>query len=270
MQNNCGRDTCLIALGGGVIGDLTGFVAACYQRGVPFIQIPTTVLSQVDSSVGGKTAVNHPLGKNMIGAFYQPQAVFIDTNSLHTLPAREFAAGMAEVIKYGLIYDTELFAFIEQNVEKLQQLDEASLQHIIYRCCEIKALIVAQDEKENGLRALLNLGHTFAHAIEAQMGYGVWLHGEAVATGMVLAAKLAHTRGDLSQTEVDRIVTLLKLYNLPTEIPSEMTAEQFLMHMRKDKKNKKGTIRFILPTQFGQCALVDDVSDDQVRALIEQ
>ncbi|TMO06564.1 3-dehydroquinate synthase [Pseudoalteromonas sp. S327] len=270
LQNNCGRDTCLIALGGGVIGDLTGFVAACYQRGVPFIQIPTTVLSQVDSSVGGKTAVNHPLGKNMIGAFYQPQAVFIDTNSLHTLPEREFAAGMAEVIKYGLIYDTELFAFIEQNVEKLQQLDEASLQHIIYRCCEIKALIVAQDEKENGLRALLNLGHTFAHAIEAQMGYGVWLHGEAVATGMVLAAKLAHTRGDLSQTEVDRIVTLLKLYNLPTEIPSEMTAEQFLMHMRKDKKNKKGTIRFILPTQFGQCALVDDVSDNQVRALIEQ
>lgn len=239
LQNNCGRDTCLIALGGGVIGDLTGFVAACYQRGVPFIQIPTTVLSQVDSSVGGKTAVNHPLGKNMIGAFYQPQAVFIDTESLHTLPAREFAAGMAEVIKYGLIYDTELFAFIEQNAEKLQQLDEASLQHIIYRCCEIKALIVAQDEKENGLRALLNLGHTFAHAIEAQMGYGVWLHGEAVATGMVLAAKLAHTRGDLSQDEVDRIVTLLKLYNLPTEIPTEMTAEQFLMHMRKDKKIKR-------------------------------
>ncbi|TMO80168.1 3-dehydroquinate synthase [Pseudoalteromonas sp. S3776] len=270
LQNNCGRDTCLIALGGGVIGDLTGFVAACYQRGVPFIQIPTTVLSQVDSSVGGKTAVNHPLGKNMIGAFYQPQAVFIDTESLHTLPAREFAAGMAEVIKYGLIYDTELFTFIEQNAEKLQQLDEASLQHIIYRCCEIKALIVAQDEKENGLRALLNLGHTFAHAIEAQMGYGVWLHGEAVATGMVLAAKLAHTRGDLSQSEVDRIVTLLELYNLPTEIPAEMTAEQFLMHMRKDKKNKKGTIRFILPTEFGQCALVDDVSDDHVRALIEQ
>ncbi|WP_338362672.1 3-dehydroquinate synthase [uncultured Pseudoalteromonas sp.] len=270
LQNNCGRDTCLIALGGGVIGDLTGFVAACYQRGVPFIQIPTTVLSQVDSSVGGKTAVNHPLGKNMIGAFYQPQAVFIDTESLHTLPAREFAAGMAEVIKYGLIYDTELFTFIEQNAEKLKQLDEASLQHIIYRCCEIKALIVAQDEKENGLRALLNLGHTFAHAIEAQMGYGVWLHGEAVATGMVLAAKLAHTRGDLSQDEVDRIVTLLKLYNLPTEIPEEMTAEQFLMHMRKDKKNKKGTIRFILPTEFGQCALVDDVSDDHVRALIEQ
>ena len=270
LQNNCGRDTCLIALGGGVIGDLTGFVAACYQRGVPFIQIPTTVLSQVDSSVGGKTAVNHPLGKNMIGAFYQPQAVFIDTQTLHTLPAREFAAGMAEVIKYGLIYDTELFEYLELNVANLQQLDEACLQHIIFRCCEIKALIVAQDEKEHGLRALLNLGHTFAHAIEAQMGYGVWLHGEAVATGMVLAAKLAKTRQDLSASEVDRIIKLLELYNLPTEIPKQMTSEQFLTHMRKDKKNKRGTIRFILPTQFGQCALVDNVSDDQVRDLIEQ
>jgi len=256
--------------GGGVVGDLTGFVAACYQRGVPFIQIPTTVLSQVDSSVGGKTAVNHPVGKNMIGAFYQPQAVFIDTQTLHTLPAREFAAGMAEVIKYGLIYDTELFAYLERNVTNLQQLDEACLQHIIFRCCEIKALIVAQDEKEHGLRALLNLGHTFAHAIEAQMGYGVWLHGEAVATGMVLAAKLAKTRQDLSASEVDRIIKLLELYNLPTEIPKQMTSEQFLTHMRKDKKNKKGTIRFILPTQFGQCALVDNVSDDQVRDLIEQ
>ncbi|GAA59760.1 3-dehydroquinate synthase [Pseudoalteromonas sp. BSi20652] len=270
LQNNCGRDTCLIALGGGVVGDLTGFVAACYQRGVPFIQIPTTLLSQVDSSVGGKTAVNHPLGKNMIGAFYQPQAVFIDTQSLHTLPAREFAAGMAEVIKYGLIYDTELFSYLENNVENLQQLNEVSLQHIIFRCCEIKALIVAQDEKEQGLRALLNLGHTFAHAIEAQMGYGTWLHGEAVAIGMVLAAKLAHTRKDLSTTEVARIVDVIAQYNLPTKIPSVMTSEQFLTHMRKDKKNKKGTIRFILPTQFGQCALVDDVSDDQVRALIEQ
>ena len=269
LQNNCGRDTCLIALGGGVVGDLTGFVAACYQRGVPFIQIPTTLLSQVDSSVGGKTAVNHPLGKNMIGAFYQPQAVFIDTQSLHTLPKREFAAGMAEVIKYGLIYDTELFAYLEQNVENLQLLNETCLQHIIYRCCEIKALIVAEDEKEQGLRALLNLGHTFGHAIEAQMGYGKWLHGEAVATGMVLASRLASIRGDLTQQDVERIIAVIKQYNLPTEVPADMTSEQFLLHMRKDKKNKKGTIRFILPTQFGQCALVDDVSDDQVRALIE-
>ncbi len=269
LQNNCGRDTCLIALGGGVVGDLTGFVAACYQRGVPFIQIPTTLLSQVDSSVGGKTAVNHPLGKNMIGAFYQPQAVFIDTQSLRTLPKREFAAGMAEVIKYGLIYDTELFAYLEQNVENLQLLNEICLQHIIYRCCEIKALIVAEDEKEQGLRALLNLGHTFGHAIEAQMGYGKWLHGEAVATGMVLASRLASIRGDLTQQDVERIIAVIKQYNLPTEVPADMTSEQFLLHMRKDKKNKKGTIRFILPTQFGQCALVDDVSDDQVRALIE-
>ena len=206
----------------------------------------------------------------MIGAFYQPQAVFIDTRSLHTLPTREFAAGMAEVIKYGLIYDTELFAYLEHNIAKLQQLDETCLQHIIFRCCEIKALIVAQDEKEQGLRALLNLGHTFAHAIEAQMGYGVWLHGEAVATGMVLAAKLAYTRQDLTREDVERIAALIAQYSLPIEIPSDMTSEHFLLHMRKDKKNKKGTIRFILPTEFGQCALVDDVSDDQVRALIEQ
>ncbi|MEH6396351.1 3-dehydroquinate synthase [Pseudoalteromonas sp.] len=268
LENNCGRDTCLIALGGGVVGDLTGFVAACYQRGVPFIQVPTTLLSQVDSSVGGKTAVNHPLGKNMIGAFYQPQAVFIDTQSLHTLPAREFAAGMAEVIKYGLIYDTELFSFLENNTAQLQALDEETIQHVIFRCCEIKALIVAQDEKEAGLRALLNLGHTFAHAIEAQMGYGQWLHGEAVATGMVLAAKLAHIRGDLNASQVSRIITLIAQYNLPCDIPDVMNSEHFLHHMRKDKKNKKGTIRFILPTAFGQCALVDDVSDQQVRDLI--
>jgi 3-dehydroquinate synthase len=270
LENNCGRDTCLIALGGGVIGDLTGFVAACYQRGVPFIQIPTTLLSQVDSSVGGKTAVNHPLGKNMIGAFYQPQAVFIDTHSLKTLPKREFAAGMAEVIKYGLIYDTELFSFLEENIAPLQSLEQYALQHVIFRCCEIKALIVAQDEKEHGLRALLNLGHTFAHAIEAQMGYGKWLHGEAVATGMVLASELSHTRGDLSHDEVKRITQLIADYSLPVTIPEVMTSEHFLTHMRKDKKNKKGTIRFILPTQFGQCALVDNVSDDQVRALIAQ
>ncbi|WP_256729612.1 3-dehydroquinate synthase [Pseudoalteromonas sp. Scap03] len=270
LENNCGRDTCLIALGGGVVGDLTGFVAACYQRGVPFIQIPTTLLSQVDSSVGGKTAVNHPLGKNMIGSFYQPQAVFVDTRSpsILSLPVSLLQALLKR--QHGLIYDTELFAYLEQNITQLQQLDEACLQHIIFRCCEIKALIVAQDEKEQGLRALLNLGHTFAHAIEAQMGYGVWLHGEAVATGMVLAAKLAHTRNDLTQQDLERIATLIAAYNLPIDIPNDMTSEQFLLHMRKDKKNKKGTIRFILPTEFGQCALVDDVSDDQVRALIEQ
>ncbi len=268
LENNCGRDTCLIALGGGVIGDLTGFVAACYQRGVPFIQIPTTLLSQVDSSVGGKTAVNHPLGKNMIGAFYQPQAVFIDTAVLATLPGKEFAAGMAEVIKYGLIYDTELFVSLAAQVESIKSLHPELLPQIIYRCCAIKAEIVAQDEKESGIRALLNLGHTFGHAIEAQMGYGKWLHGEAVATGMVLAAKLAVMRGNLSADELARVVSVIEAYELPTEFPQEMTFEQFMTHMRKDKKNKAGRIRFILPTEFGRCALVDDVSEQELQSLL--
>ncbi|ODB37454.1 3-dehydroquinate synthase [Pseudoalteromonas sp. BMB] len=268
LEHNCGRDTCLIALGGGVVGDLTGFVAACYQRGVPFIQIPTTLLSQVDSSVGGKTAVNHPLGKNMIGAFYQPKAVFIDTKTLSTLPAREFAAGMAEVIKYALIYDASFLDTLADQHPQLSALDAESLQQVIYKCCAIKAEIVAKDETEAGLRALLNLGHTFGHAIEAQMGYGNWLHGEAVAAGMMIAANLACQRGALSTADVEKIRRVIALYQLPTEAPSEMTAAQFLQHMRKDKKNKQGKIRFILPTQLGQCALVDDVSDETVVTLI--
>ncbi|WP_440054381.1 3-dehydroquinate synthase [Pseudoalteromonas sp. T1lg65] len=268
LEHNCGRDTCLVALGGGVVGDLTGFVAACYQRGVPFIQIPTTLLSQVDSSVGGKTAVNHALGKNMIGAFYQPKAVFIDTDTLNTLPAREFAAGMAEVIKYALIYDADFLEQLNELHPKLSQLDTSSLQYVIHKCCAIKAEIVAQDETEAGLRALLNLGHTFGHAIEAQMGYGNWLHGEAVAAGMVLAVKLAARRGDLTQQQVEQITKVIEKYDLPTLPPSQMNAEQFLSHMRKDKKNKQGRIRFILPTQLGRCALVDDVSDENVIELI--
>ncbi|MBQ4847999.1 3-dehydroquinate synthase [Pseudoalteromonas sp. MMG005] len=268
LENNCGRDTCLIALGGGVIGDLTGFVAACYQRGIPFIQIPTTLLSQVDSSVGGKTAVNHPLGKNMIGAFYQPIAVFIDTDTLLTLPPREFSAGMAEVVKYGLIYDVDFLAFLEDNHAKLKALNVDSLMQVIHRCCQIKAEIVAHDEKEAGLRALLNLGHTFGHAIEAQMGYGKWLHGEAVSSGMMLAIKLAYQRGALTAKEVERIEGLLSLYDLPIDIPDNMTSAEFLFHMRKDKKNKQGRIRFIVPTKLGNCALVDDVSDDAVSTLI--
>ncbi|ESP94823.1 MULTISPECIES: 3-dehydroquinate synthase [Pseudoalteromonas] len=270
LENNCGRDTCLIALGGGVIGDLTGFVASAYQRGVPFIQIPTTLLSQVDSSVGGKTAVNHPLGKNMIGAFYQPKAVFIDTNSLNTLPAREFSAGMAEVIKYGLIYDADFLTKLESDATQLKSLNTESLNQIIYRCCEIKAEIVAKDEKEAGLRALLNLGHTFGHAIEAQMGYGNWLHGEAVAAGIALAMELGQQRGDINKAEVTRVRNLLAQYDLPTSPPTEMTSEQFIHHMRKDKKNKKGKIRFIVPTSLGVCELVDDVSDANVGHLIGQ
>jgi 3-dehydroquinate synthase len=268
LEHNCGRDTCLIALGGGVVGDLTGFVAACYQRGVPFIQIPTTLLSQVDSSVGGKTAVNHPLGKNMIGAFYQPKAVFIDINSLQTLPSREFASGMAEVIKYGLIYDLALLSLLEEQHEALIDLKNDVLQKVIYRCCEIKAEIVSQDEKEAGLRAMLNLGHTFGHAIEAQMGYGNWLHGEAVAAGMMLAMQLAHMRGSVTEAEVSRVEALIANYNLPVSAPEMMTSEQFIDHMRKDKKNQKGKIRFIVPTLLGQCALVDDVSDEAVSQLI--
>ena len=268
LENNCGRDTCLIALGGGVIGDLTGFVAACYQRGVPFIQIPTTLLSQVDSSVGGKTAVNHPLGKNMIGAFYQPEMVLIDTQSLSTLPAREFAAGMAEVIKYGLIYDTELFEYLEKNVSQLKALNSDALQHVIYRCCEIKALIVAQDEKEQGLRALLNLGHTFGHAIEAEMGYGQWLHGEAVAAGMMMACQLSEQRGKLKSAEVARVQELLERFDLPVSFPKDVTYDAFIKHMKKDKKNKQGTIRFILPKCFGQCELVSDVTLNELQELI--
>ncbi len=267
LENNCGRDTLLIALGGGVIGDLTGFVAACYQRGVPFIQVPTTLLSQVDSSVGGKTAVNHPLGKNMIGAFYQPQAVFIDTNSLNTLPQREFAAGIAEVIKYGLIYDIEFFRYIEQNAQQLKELSSNHIEYIIERCCSIKAEIVAQDEKEAGLRALLNLGHTFGHAIEAQMGYGVWLHGEAVATGMVLACQLSAQRGYINESDVERVISLLEVFNLPVKAPAEMTCEQFISHMQKDKKNKQGVIRFILPSSFGRCELVEDVTHTELSEL---
>lgn len=270
LEHNCGRDTCLLALGGGVIGDLTGFVAACYQRGIDFIQIPTTLLSQVDSSVGGKTAVNHPLGKNMIGAFYQPQAVFIDNRVLNTLPSKEFAAGMAEVVKYGLIYDADLFAQLEQHSDDIKAQHPQLLPQVIHRCCEIKAQIVAQDEKEAGLRALLNLGHTFGHAIEAHMGYGQWLHGEAVAAGMVLAAKLAVMRGWLSEQELTRIVTLLANYDLPTSAPEQMSCQDFIAHMRKDKKNKAGRIRFILPTAFGRCELIDDVSEAELDTLFSR
>lgn len=269
LQHNCGRDTCLIAFGGGVVGDLTGFVAACYQRGVPFIQIPTTLLAQVDSSVGGKTAVNHPLGKNMIGAFYQPQAVFINTHVLNSLPAREFAAGMAEVIKYGLICDADFITLLEQQHQQINALSPKHLQHIIYHCCKIKADIVTQDETEKGQRALLNLGHTFGHAIEAHMGYGTYLHGEAVAIGMVLAARLAALRNWLNALQVQRIINLLNMYQLPTEPPQQMTSEHFIAQMRKDKKNQQGKIRFILPTRFGQCALIDDVTEGELQSLLD-
>lgn len=268
LEIHAARDTTIIALGGGVIGDLTGYVAASFQRGMPFIQIPTTLLSQVDSSVGGKTAVNHPLGKNMIGAFYQPKAVLIDTASLLTLPAREFSAGMAEVIKYGVIYDEVFFSWLEQNVEQLKQQNPETLQHAIFRCCQIKAEIVAQDEQEAGIRALLNLGHTFGHAIEAEQGYGNWLHGEAVAAGIVLACIASTKKNWLSTSNLRRVKALLLAFDLPTEAPSKMGYEDFVKHMRHDKKVKAGKIRFILPTGIGSAVVTDDVDDEMLEALL--
>ncbi|ART80957.1 3-dehydroquinate synthase [Oceanisphaera avium] len=270
LAGNHGRDTTLIALGGGVIGDLTGFSAACYQRGVPFIQVPTTLLAQVDSSVGGKTAVNHPLGKNMIGAFYQPQLVLIDTLCLQTLPEREFAAGMAEVIKYGIIWDADFFAWLEQNIERLQQLDPEALSYAIRRCCEIKADMVACDEREHGVRALLNLGHTFGHAIEAEMGYGNWLHGEAVAVGTLQACYTARLRGDMTEQEVARVRALLLAAKLPVVGPSSMSLSQYLPHMMRDKKVLAGQLRLVLPQGIGKAQVVSDVSEQQLGVVVSE
>ncbi len=268
LENEHGRDTTLIALGGGVIGDITGFAAASYQRGINFIQIPTTLLSQVDSSVGGKTAVNHPLGKNMIGAFYQPKAVFIDIDSLNTLPVREFNAGMAEVIKYGILGDSHFFDWLESNIELIKSGDCDTLAKMIEICCQCKADIVAKDETEAGLRALLNLGHTFGHAIEAEQGYGNWLHGEAVATGMVLAAKLAVAMNLLEVSDCRRIEQLISAFDLPIEAPENMGFNEFMKHMRRDKKNIAGTLRFIVPTGIGQSEMRDDVSQDLLQQIL--
>ena len=264
-----GRDTTIVALGGGVIGDLAGFAAASYQRGVAFIQIPTTLLSQVDSSVGGKTGVNHPLGKNMIGAFYQPKAVIIDTDCLATLPRRELSAGLAEVIKYGIIWDAEFFAWLERNIAGLLALDASLLIQAILRCCSIKADVVSQDETETGVRALLNLGHTFGHAIESEQGYGNWLHGEAVAAGTMLAARTALQLGLLNQAQVVRIRALLSAAELPLSAPADMDFPVFMRHMMRDKKVLAGKLRLILPTNIGQADLFSDVSETVLQAVIE-
>lgn len=253
------RTTTLIALGGGVVGDMTGFAAACYQRGVNFIQIPTTLLSMVDSSVGGKTGVNHSMGKNMIGAFYQPQAVIADISLLKTLPAREVSAGLAEVIKYGLISDADFFVWLEQNIELLMSGDEAALTYAVLRSCENKAGVVAQDEHEGGIRAILNLGHTFGHAIETAQGYGNWLHGEAVATGMVMAADLSMRRGDISKDDLQRIINLLQRANLPTKAPVDMTPDQFVELMGVDKKVLDGRLRLVLLKALGQAIVTSDI-----------
>ncbi|HEX5344138.1 MAG TPA: bifunctional shikimate kinase/3-dehydroquinate synthase AroKB [Duganella sp.] len=250
LETKADRKTTLIALGGGVIGDLTGFAAASYMRGVDFIQVPTTLLSQVDSSVGGKTGINHPLGKNMIGAFYQPRAVIADTSTLETLPARELSAGLAEVIKYGAVIDLAFFEWIEANIGKLMARDKGALAYAIARSCEIKADVVRQDEREGGLRAILNFGHTFGHAIEAGMGYGAWLHGEAVGCGMVMAADLSHRMGLIDAATVERVRKLVAAAGLPTKAP-DLGVAKWLEAMEVDKKNEGGAIKFILMNPLG-------------------
>ncbi len=257
MTQHFNRDVTLIALGGGVIGDMTGFAAASFMRGVDFIQIPTTLLSQVDSSVGGKTGINHPQGKNMIGAFWQPQMVLADMNTLQTLPARELSAGLAEVIKYALIMDIEFLSWLEDNLPAMMALDLAVLATAVKRCCQYKADIVAQDERESGIRAILNFGHTFGHVIETHEGYGKWLHGEAVAAGMVQAAKLSQKLGWISAADVARVKRVLSLANLPIAPPS-IALETALNLMGHDKKVKQGQIRLILLKSLGNAVLTTD------------
>lgn len=271
LVNGCDRKTVLFALGGGVVGDMTGFAAASYMRGVPFVQVPTTLLSQVDSSVGGKTAINHPLGKNMIGAFYQPQLVVCDLATLDTLPAREVSAGLAEIIKYGPIADMAFFEWLEAHVEALRQLDRAALMHAVKRSVEIKAWVVGQDEKEAGLRAILNFGHTFGHAIEAGMGYGNWLHGEGVGAGMVMAAHLSCKLGLVDAAFVARLTRLIERAGLPTRgavLDAADNAGAYLQHMRVDKKAEAGEIRFVLIDGPGR-AIMRTAPDSMVCEVID-
>ena len=269
LRHRFDRNCTIVALGGGVVGDMAGFAAACYQRGVHFIQIPTTLLAQVDSSVGGKTGVNHPLGKNMIGAFYQPRCVLADTDTLATLPDRELSAGLAEVIKYGLIRDLPFLEWLEAHLEALLAREAGALSEAIERSCRNKAEIVAADEREAGERALLNLGHTFGHAIETGAGYGVWLHGEAVAVGMVLAADLSARLSWLSGEQVGRILALLERAHLPLAPPPDLTADDFLSLMAVDKKVQDGRLRLILLRGLGQGVIADDVDPVRLRETLE-
>ncbi len=261
------RTTAVVALGGGVVGDIAGFAAAIYQRGMPFVQIPTTLLAQVDSSVGGKTGINHPLGKNMIGAFYQPRLVLIDTDCLRTLPQRELAAGMAEVVKYGAIRDLDFLEWLESNAQSLAAADPHALRHAIHTSCAIKAAIVAADEREGGVRALLNFGHTFGHAIEAHAGYGAWLHGEAVGAGMVLAARLSARVRGLAAVDVDRLTALLQRFDVPTQAPA-MPLARWLDLMGRDKKVAAGRIRFILLDALGAAVVTDAVPEADLAAIL--
>lgn len=264
---HCERNTTLIALGGGVIGDMGGFAASCYQRGMPFVQVPTTLLSQVDSSVGGKTAINHPLGKNMVGAFYQPKLVLADISTLDTLADRELRAGLAEVIKYGLIRDPEFFVWLEKNIELLLARDREALAFAVFRSCRNKAEVVAADERENGERALLNLGHTFGHAIETGMGYGEWLHGEAVSAGTLIAIELSRRLGFVTVDEVLRVEKLFSRAGLPVFGPI-LGAERYLEMMRHDKKVQDGKLRLVLLKGIGKAVLSDVANDADILAAI--
>ncbi|MEO8145049.1 MAG: 3-dehydroquinate synthase [Betaproteobacteria bacterium] len=267
LAARCGRDSVIVALGGGVVGDLAGFAAAVYQRGIPFIQVPTTLLAQVDSSVGGKTAINHARGKNMVGAFHQPLAVIADVATLDSLPDRELRAGIAEVIKHGFILDLQFVGWLEANIDKLLARERAALSHAVRRSCELKAQVVAADERETGLRAILNFGHTFGHAIEAGVGYGEWLHGEAVATGMVMAAELSVRTGTLSREDADRIAALIARAGLPVRGP-KLSVERFLELMQVDKKAAGGRVRFVLLDGLGHATLRAGIDPGLVRESI--
>ncbi|MGK0526251.1 MAG: 3-dehydroquinate synthase [Pseudomonadales bacterium] len=263
------RKTTLVALGGGVVGDMAGFAAASYQRGVPFLQIPTTLLSQVDSSVGGKTGINHPLGKNMVGAFHQPEAVLIDTGTLQSLPPREISAGLAEVIKYGLIRDVAFLEWLEQAIDQLIACDSKALAEAIFRSCACKADVVAQDERESGLRATLNLGHTFGHAIETFVGYGNWLHGEAVGTGMIMAADLSAREGSINQADYARIVRIVSRASLPASPPADMKPADFMNLMAVDKKNVDGRLTLVLLRSIGDAVVTAEASPKNLAATLK-
>ncbi|HSC47499.1 MAG TPA: 3-dehydroquinate synthase [Gammaproteobacteria bacterium] len=269
LKSGYGRDSALIALGGGVVGDLTGFAAAVYQRGIPYVQVATTLLAQVDSAVGGKTAINHRYGKNMVGAFHQPLVVVSDTATLDTLDPRQLAAGLAEVIKYGLIRDIRFFEWLETNIQQLVAKDEDALDHAVVRSCEIKSAIVAKDERDEGERALLNLGHTFGHAIETALGHGEWLHGEAVAAGMAMAAALAVRQGGFKATEHRRLCRLLERAGLPIAPPAHLGAEELRKHMARDKKALGGKIRLVLPKGIGQAVLTDEFDEKALEATLD-
>jgi 3-dehydroquinate synthase len=270
LQARCDRKAVIVALGGGVVGDIAGYAAATYMRGIAFVQVPTTLLAQVDSSVGGKTAVNHPLGKNMIGAFYQPQAVLADAAVLRSLPAREVAAGLAEIIKYGCIVDAPFFDWLEKNIDLLNTLDADAISHAVQRSCELKADVVAQDETESStlnIRALLNFGHTFGHAFESVLGYGTWLHGEAVGYGMVCAARLSQALGLLNEVQVQRIVALVSAAKLPIRWPTQVSADAAIAAMKIDKKTEHGSLKFIVLDSIGQ-SHVQSVEEAIVRQVI--